>query len=354
METKKIESIKERMERREKESVKTTDDMQRIMREADIKSKWGHYVDLEREKDNLSTFTFDSLSQNADIALERRRIESQALKEGLVWVDPWFSESIPFVMDQLYLIGAKSKNGKSTFAANIAYTLWQQGKKVLIISNEESTTDALSRVACLHLGLNFNDDKFDRLSPQERQQIDTTILEAAQFVHIIGKDQTKTYYYEVVTGIMDRAADQDYGAILVDYYQNVSQSIKSPNLNEYEVQKLFSLFAESYIKRVRCPLVVFAQLFPTKKESVDFKSRIEGRKVIYNAATQIFELVKDPKSKCSLLKVVDSRFAGDIEVFCFKFHKGRFVRISEDDYLAEEAKGQAGAILNTAAEEDQT
>ena len=341
-----IETPAERMDRREREQARTPEQKARIMKDDEINAKWEAKKSANADKDAIEVFSFDSLKDNGAKAKARRQAEIQSLTAGLVWVDPWFSQDVPLAMDQLYLIGAKAKNGKSTFTANIAYTLWQQRKKVLIIANEESSTDALARIACIHLKLNFNADKLGKLSQFDHDRITDLIQEVSEYVHVIGKDLQKTYIFEVVEGIMEKAKSQNYATIIVDYYQNITTSLLSPGFNMYEVQAKFKTYAETFIKQSNSPLIVFAQLYPNKKESSDFKTRIEGTKSIYNAATHIFELSKDKKSGCSLLEVIESRFAGDIETFCFKFQLGKLVRISDEDYIAEEAKGKASLILN--------
>ena len=81
------------------------------------------------------------------------------LKEKIPLINDDLSAIIPFTRENLYLFCAYTGSGKSTIAANITYPLWQKGKKSLVISNEESKQDVMLRIACIHLGLNFNDYK---------------------------------------------------------------------------------------------------------------------------------------------------------------------------------------------------
>ena len=81
------------------------------------------------------------------------------LSERITFINDALSATVPFTRENLYLICAYTGSGKSTVAANITYPLWKQKKKTLVISNEESKQDILFRIACLELGLNFNDYK---------------------------------------------------------------------------------------------------------------------------------------------------------------------------------------------------
>src|SRR5271156_1933425 len=96
---------------------------------------------------------------------------NKMLAERLTLVNDSLTDAIPFTRENLYLFCAYTGSGKSTVAANISYPLWKQEKKTLVISNEESKQDILFRVACLEIGLNFNDYKKGLMSNEDMLRV---------------------------------------------------------------------------------------------------------------------------------------------------------------------------------------
>lgn len=241
-------------------------------------------------------------------------------------------------------MGATSKSGKSTLCANIAHSILLQGKKTLVITNEESSTDVLARVACLELGINFNKDKLGHTSEHDRHNVTKQIKEVAKLVDVAGKEKYRTWSTEVVRKILDKVVDDDYSVIMLDYFQLVSQSLVNPSLGYVEVLTQLAVFLSSFIKRSRAPLVVFAQLRDDGKVSEPFKNRIEHCKNIFNQATQIFELLKDGENLQSILRVVRSRF-GDSESYYFGFDKGKLTSIDAPLVVEDSKENRAAELM---------
>jgi replicative DNA helicase len=318
-----VESVAERMRRRELATALTQDEKEAILRMRKTDAAFQMVLDAEDARDKLKNLSLKSLMQgNTRIIQARREEEEKSLRDRLIWIDEAFSKQVPLTTDQLYLFGGMSKNGKSTLSANIVHSLAKQTKKSLVISNEESTTDVLARVACLDVGVNFNKDKLGLTSSSDREKVTRRSLQAAELVHVVGKEQAATYTIEVVKQLLELSLAEDYSVIVLDYFQVVSQSLDNPTLSYYDVLSMLATFLGSFVKRSKAPLVVFAQLKPNTKDGGDFKNRLEHCKSIFNVATHIFELTKDKETRTSVLEAVNSRFAGDVDKFYFKFEAG--------------------------------
>ena len=95
---------------------------------------------------------------------------NKMLKQKITFINPALSAAIPFTRENMYLICAYTGNGKSTIAANISHPLWKEGKKTLVISNEEPQQDVMYRIACLELGYNFNDYQKGTMPMQHQKE----------------------------------------------------------------------------------------------------------------------------------------------------------------------------------------
>jgi len=81
---------------------------------------------------------------------------SQA-RSSPTFLDDQFRGVVPFFTNNVILIGAPTGMGKSTITANIALQTIKQGKKILVITNEEITKDVYNRVICLIKGWSYHD-----------------------------------------------------------------------------------------------------------------------------------------------------------------------------------------------------
>jgi len=104
---------------------------------------------LDVTLDDIESFGNKNSLRNMGINIMKY---NRMLSERITFINEELTKAIPFTRENLYLICAYTGSGKSTVAANISYPLWKQGKKILVISNEESEQDILFRVSCLDLG----------------------------------------------------------------------------------------------------------------------------------------------------------------------------------------------------------
>lgn len=261
---------------------------------------------------------------------QRRRI--RAIKNKLPFLCCAFDDIYNFSMG-FVIIGAKSGKGKSTILANLIGHLVQNKKvtkKILIISNEETTEDVYSRIACVVLRINWSHWRNGKLSDRECEKIAgiMDILCSKITVHsITGNRMNMTYIEDVIatlTHIIDN--QDDYGLVLFDYWQTVNQSRQYPHKTAVEISKELGFFLKEYAAKATIPFVAFAQL-KSNADSGDIKDRIENDRTLYNHAQDFIEAVPNFETKQTCFTVHKQRW-GEVQgrkVIC-NFENGRYVK----------------------------
>jgi archaellum biogenesis ATPase FlaH len=286
--------------------------------------------DLNVSLDELESFGDESSIQGMFKSIAAY---NQMLKERITFINKDLTKAIPFTRENLYLICAYSGSGKSTIAANVSYPLWKQGKKSLVISNEESEQDVLFRIACLELGYNFNDYK-KGLMPMALQK-DCAVLfpEIAKYVKVIDVNYKEGISTKVegVKNILEVVKDKDYSCAMIDYYQLIKRSAGNPSASTYEVLNEFRIWLGQYIKRANIPIVVFAQLHSLgKRNNKDLDNRIKHCPDIYEPSTVVLEVIPDFDNKTSEFVIHKDRFGLAGHKIVCAFEKGRFVTMDND------------------------
>lgn len=258
---------------------------------------------------------------------------NKMLKERITFINQDLSKVIPFTRENLYLMCAYSGNGKSTAAANISYPLWKEGKKTLVISNEEPEQDIIYRIACLELGYNFNDYKKGQMPITNQKECMKLFPEIARHVKIVDVNAKNgiTTKLEGIKNILEAVNNKDYSCVMIDYYQLIRKSISNPSASPYEVLNDLRIFFGQYIKRSNIPIVIFAQLHSLgKRNNKDLDSRIKMGPEIYETATVVLEMVPNFEDKTTDFVIVKDRFGYAGNRLCFSFDKGRFIPMDEE------------------------
>lgn len=273
-------------------------------------------------EDAIEAKKTESLLTSGDEATDYTKLISEA-KEDLLersksisFIDDKFNNFIQLAPGSLAIIAAKSGTGKSTISANIAANLIKEKKRVLVIANEEKDTDVAVRVACLLGGYNIhkyksNDPSFC-YTEGEKLHIIETIQNLSGLLEIKGLTYKGTS--DIVTSlegmeaILNDAIDQ-YSAVIIDYYQNVDHSLNNHAKSQYDCQHEFGSMLDKMKHVIGCPIILFAQCTNGKDH---LKMRIEGRKSIFNKATDVYEFVQstDKTSNLSLFECFKDRWLG--------------------------------------------
>lgn len=257
------------------------------------------------------------------------------LKERITFVNEDLTAAIPFTRENLYLMCAYSGHGKSTVAANVSYPLWQEQKKVLIISNEEPKQDILFRIACIHLGYNFNDYKKGMMPNTIIREVISLFPEISKYVKIIDvnfKDGFTTKV-EGVKNVLASIQEEDFSCALIDYFQLIKYSTNGGG-KTYEVLDDLRIWLGQYIKKSNLPIVLFAQLHSTEKRGKSLDGRIKDCPTIYEPATVVIEVAPNFEDRTTDFIIHKDRFGLEGQRIKCDFDHGRFVSHDAEALIA--------------------
>jgi len=284
---------------------------------------------------SVSFDEIDSFGSNASIKSMYESIASynRMIQEKITFINPALTAAVPFTRENLYLICAYSGNGKSTIAANISHPLWKEGKKVLVIANEEPEQDVLYRIACLELGHNFNDYK-KGIMPVNQQteciKLFPTIAKSIKVLDVNYKGGLTTRY-EGVRNALEAVKTKDYSCVLIDYFQLIRYSVADPSKGVYNVLDDFRIFLGQYIKQSNIPVVLFAQLHSQgKRNNVELDSRIKECPGIIEPSTVILEVITDFENKMTNFVIKKDRFGFQGQRIACAFDKGKYVEVTPE------------------------
>lgn len=240
----------------------------------------------------------------ADLDIWRKGRDSQI---------PFISEeATSFRLSQgLVLIGGVSGQGKSFVAANILarFLIAKPGLKALVVSNEESSASVYDRIACVTLRKNFLAYYNRALDLESEEQIHAESERISERVIVeAGSRAYDMTCLEDVQSVLIHMSEGGYGLCLLDYLQTVSWSREKPDLEPIQVSKRLGDFFKKYSKKVPIPLCVFVQLRNKSGESLDFKSRVENDRTIFNHAFAAIEIVPDFNTRITKFVIVKDRF----------------------------------------------
>jgi len=302
----------------------------------------------ENTEDAVDSINIDDIESFGNQESIKRIYESihsynQMLAEKITFITPELSDKIPFTRENLYLICGYSGHGKSTLAANISYPLWQQGKKTLVISNEEPEQDVLFRIACIKLGHNFNDYKKGNMPHADQKECAKLFPEISKCVKIVDVNAKNglTTKLEGIKHLLEQIQSrEDYSCAMIDYFQLVKTSVSNTKANTYEVLDDLRRWLGRYIKNSRVPIVIFAQLHSVGKRGKELDSRIKECPAIYETSTVVLEAVPNFELKTTDLIVHKDRFGLTGHKAVFGFDRGRFISMDKDEVekLIQQAK----------------
>lgn len=258
------------------------------------------------------------------------------LKQRMTLINKSLTTAIPFTKESLYLFCAVSGSGKSTIAANISHPLWKQDKKILVISNEETSHDILMRIAALELGYDFNKYKKGEMSEAHRRECITlfpSIMRCVKIIDVTAKNGLTTKL-EGVQNALNSVKGSGYHAVLIDYFQLIKDSIKDKTRTRYDVLNDFRIWLGRYIKSCDIPVALFAQLHSMSKKNgaKDIDARIKECPSVVEPATVIIEVIPNFEAHTSDFLIHKDRFGVAGKRFTCPFEKGRFLEaLSEQE-----------------------
>jgi hypothetical protein len=255
---------------------------------------------------------------------------NKMLGQRITLINDSLTAAVPFTRENLYLFCAYTGSGKSTVAANISYPLWKQGKKVLVVSNEETKQDVLFRIACLDRGYSFNEWKKGQMSQEKQRECLMLFPEISQFVKVLDvtwRDGLTTKI-EGVKKALESIRGKDYSCVLIDYYQLIKDSLYDRERTRYDVLNDLRIWLGQYIKGCEVPVCLFVQLYSMGKRGgvKDIDARIKECSAIVEPATVIIEVIPNFEESTTDFVIHKDRFGVAGHRIMCPFDKGRYLK----------------------------
>lgn len=290
--------------------------------------------EMQRRARNAD-FNFD-IKEYVDQTVERNtQYLDSAREESMTFINDSFNNVVQFTPNSVTLVGGRTGKGKTTTTANIAYRCLLQGKRVLVLSNEEVRANVFNRVTSLFLNKSYTDHK--NLSTEDRDVLNDYIRKLSKRMMVIDDDHTQSTggmsVLETMCGYLDAATDGNmFDVIIVDYVQKINMSSEIPTAGTWEVQERFHYHVENVSKKKKCPAIaLMAQMKPDTKEGLAYEDRFEGRKTITKPATCVLEARPNYDRESTEFIVHKTRWSEKngtvVEV---GFLKGKYVEYTED------------------------
>jgi len=319
-----------------------------------FKKKQSNVVGIDNTPVDVSV-SFDEVEAFGNNASIKGMYESIAsynrmLQEKITFINKALTAAVPFTRENLYLICAYTGNGKSTIAANISHPLWKEGKKTLVIANEEPEQDVLYRIACLELGLNFNDYKKGTMPLADQKACILLFPEIGKYVKVLDVNYKGglTTKLEGVKNALDAVKTKDYSAVMIDYFQLVRYSAADSTRSTYSVLDDFRIYLGQYIKSSNIPVVLFAQLHSIgKRNNPELDSRIKECPGILEPSTVVLEVIPDFENKQTGFKICKDRFGLQGNKITCAFEKGKYIEVTPE-HLEQTRAAKIEALMKKA------
>jgi archaellum biogenesis ATPase FlaH len=357
-----------------------------VVKDADVAVQEFHKIiektkDLQQKKEEIETarvdYQYEQLAANdknklisetlniedddtADIDKVRREDNEYMVnaRKSMFFINQKFSGKVPFFSRNVLLIGGVTGTGKSTTAANIALSVLAQNKKVLILTNEEAVGDIYNRITCLVKGWRYvNHQSF---TDEQCKILDEYKVKLSTRVKVIDNDykglKSATRSVEGIKSLFDSLVrnKNEFGVVIIDYYQKVNQLLSNPNASSNEVSEKFCDLLDKFKNQYSAPIVVLSQLYMTndKKGRGDFDERIKGRKIILDTATYALEIAIDRDLQKTTFICQKARFGDFVgkEIDC-GFKNGKYIDYDTPFQQEVESRKIAKLIKKTEGEQ---
>ena len=194
---------------------------------------------------------------------------------------------------KLYVLGAVSSLGKTTFALNVADNLAKQGRHVFFFSMESSkrevTDKLLSRASCLSNGHKWTQLQVSRgawlNNAEDKEEFDglfKAFSRYQRFLHIYDNRVKASQVKDLVNGWLDNHPDEKKPLVVVDYLQ-ILQAEQDNVTDKAKVTDSVSVLSE-LTKQAEVPVLVISSLNRASYwQDVSFESFKESGEIEYSA-----------------------------------------------------------------------
>lgn len=194
---------------------------------------------------------------------------------------------------KLYVLGAVSSLGKTTFALNVADNLAKQGRHVFFFSMESSkrevTDKLLSRASCLSNGHKWTQLQVSRGAwldnAEDKEEFDglfKAFSRYQRYLHIYDNRVKASQVKDLVNGWLDNHPDEKKPLVVVDYLQ-ILQAEQDNVTDKAKVTDSVSALSD-LTKQAEVPVLVISSLNRASYwQDVSFESFKESGEIEYSA-----------------------------------------------------------------------
>ena len=312
--------------------------------------------DLESRQENLGTLTdvfcddiFTSTAPLAESAFARDiKRRQEALKESVPFIHSSFSDHLNLIPGEWLTIAAYSGQGKSTSIANAAATFIEHGKRVLIISNEESATNFQKKIASIIVKTdptlihNQAADGSDYRSVLAKVREMREDRQLAVLDHELSDNGTAqdAYILNLLNKLSEAQTKPD--VVFIDYLTNIYSINCTSSDNRFMQLDHFCSEVKNLINTLPFPLVMAAQLHSDDKRkgsSLDSKMLMGGSAIRY--ATSVIEIHPyDTETQVTKYTIHKSRH-GRLGTLELRYEKGRMLPFDPIDIINEKVGAES-------------
>ena len=299
------------------------------------------YEKISRAAAMLQVAESIDLSEDDDEEYLRLSELEKKNREGTcTFLDKNVSAILPLIPMSLTFVGGITGNGKSTICANMLYTLVQEGKKCLVLANEETLVSIYDRIIFIHYGWDYNAYKGSKgfLTEEQESLKNAMALKLKKFIKVIDKSGQTTSLDGIKFALnSERAGEIKYDCIFIDYFQAVTSMLSNANATSVEVLYEFKHYLKDYIREPGTPpIVLFGQLMKLDCDNPDrdIELRTKFCKGISEACTSTVEVVKMTGMPLSRLYVDKGRWGNGGKVMSLEYDKGRLFSVDQNRVTA--------------------
>ena len=332
--------------KQELEKAKIQEGLAKLQQKKSLQDRLGNY--------SLSEIEARKGRENAKRLVGVLERDADLIRKAVMFVNQALSTVCPLCPGGIYLVGAASGTGKSTFTAATAHGLYVQGLRTFIVSNEETEAKILARIACVDLDIDFNLYVQDKLPTSYRKQIAQKILEIEPYVTVMD-DPIASTTLEKIESILQEVNDSGkYSCVVVDFLQRINKSMVVPSIERTDALYRFKDIATDYAQHAKVPVIVMTQLVPLSSDETErnFESRIKWAKGWIEAAAAAIEIIKIKGIPVSTFYVAKGRFSkAEVSISC-KYENGKFTYVTKNELQEIKDQAQLDALQDLTSKMD--
>jgi replicative DNA helicase len=225
---------------------------------------------------------------------------------------------------------------------NAAANYIRNGKRVYIISNEETANDFCNMIACVLTGVSHQRMSNGILTPEERATLTTKVLELFHSKQLLVFDEENTNggtsKAEYVLDQIRALHNSDYkpDVLFIDYLTNIYAAGSLTNGDHYFQLDRFLKNLKGLINQICFPVVMCAQMHSDDKKkgnSLDTKLIMGG--VIQQVSTIAVEVRVNRENLTSEFRIHKNRRFKCYDPITLKYDNGALRSLKEHEHLDE-------------------